>query len=195
MHYARYGALVALGLVLGCGQSFTSGAGGGSDAAAGGDGAGGGEAGGGDAGGSETGFGTDANAVPDSPALEGGLPEGSVVTFPCGGTPCSPPAQTCCGTTTNGQTTLTCVNQPSCSAASSFTLHCHSSADCPGSQVCCFQQAQNTAIAACLTAGCGNGLQLCDPTAAAPQCGAGHQCSTNPGGGFDLPPGFAGCGN
>jgi hypothetical protein len=185
-------------LALGCGDSFTSGAGG-SDAAGGGE-SGSSDAGGSDAGSSDAAPGTDASPdaspVVDSAPPEGAAPDGSLVAFSCGGTPCSPPAQTCCGTSgAGGQTVLTCQNAPVCSAASTFTLHCQSNADCPSPQACCFQQPQNVGVSACLAGGCGNGLQLCDPNASAPQCANGQQCSTNPSGGFNLPPGFAGCSN
>lgn len=183
---ARSIVLVAVSLVLACGQAFTSGASGGSDA---------GEAGGSDTGGSDTGSSTDANGLQDVASLEGSTSDASGIPFSCGGTPCSPPTQTCCGTGSGGQIVLTCENQPVCSAAGGFTLHCHSNADCPSLQVCCFQQQSNGGTASCTSSGCGNGLPLCDPAAPGPQCPGGQQCNTNPGGGFNLPPGFGGCGN
>jgi len=127
---------------------------------------------------------------------DGGQETGTVGrSLACGNVPCILPGHTCCLSVRQNQVTtmcnvgLTCPNQGP--GQSTAALHCTSTADCPTTGVCCYSRQLGTAdCRACF----GNGLQLCDPSAATAQCPPGRQCRMPGFGDPSLPDGVGICG-
>ena len=137
--------------------------------------------GGADAGGAEAGEGGSDDAMAG---------EAGGMSFLCGSTPCSALTQTCCISNQGG--TPSCMTGPNCPASNDYMLHCLSRRDCLGNEVCCFHDVNQGGLSVCALACDMNGLPLCDPMVDT-DCAAMQQCTTNPNGGINLPPGVGGC--
>jgi hypothetical protein len=124
-----------------------------------------------------------------------GTEAGGGTALTCGTLTCTVPGQTCCVTQSGGQPpfTFACENGSTCSNPNAVALQCTSTADCPATEVCCFQQQQGGGSSQCVAQCGGGGTQLCDPHA--PNnggCPQGQQCNTQGGGG--LPGSVGTCG-
>jgi hypothetical protein len=115
------------------------------------------------------------DAAPQDGAEVDAPPPGYSVSCGTGAT-CDAPGQYCCLSGLPGNPTYACESDPTtCGGLQDAQVHCSSSAQCPGGQVCCGHVLPPAVVMCQATCNAANDYVFCDPSAPT-DCPQGHKC-------------------